>query len=204
MAETEFERQQEILNEITEKLKENKLLIKDGDKSKLDLKKFNKNLSLASENLGNIVPNIIEVSKEQVALVNNGLEGTINFIRAFQTFNTAFAVFVEKPEIFEQRYKGRITELENLEEKLIKDVGDNLSNLDEMLSETFKEVAVYYTALANIIYSEDEGGFIAGHYRRSSKLKDKMKNIYERKDTSKTFVMKKSLGLVQIIQSLVD
>ncbi|MFA5744127.1 MAG: hypothetical protein WC936_04920, partial [Candidatus Nanoarchaeia archaeon] len=41
-------------------------------------------------------------------------------------------------------------------------------------------------------------------YRRSSKLKDKMKNIYERKDTSKTFVMKKSLGLVQIIQSLVD
>lgn len=202
--ETEFERQQKILNEITEKLKENKLLIHDGDKSKLDLKKFNKNLSLASENLGNIVPNIIEVSKEQVALVNNGLEGTINFIRAFQTFNTAFAVFVEKPDIFENRYKGRINELENLEERLINDVGDNLKNLDEMLSETFKEVAVYYTALANIIYSEDEGGFITGHYRRSSELKDKMKNIYERKDTSKTFVMKKSLGLVQIIQSLVD
>ncbi|MDD2678571.1 MAG: hypothetical protein PHS81_01680 [Candidatus Nanoarchaeia archaeon] len=196
---------QQMINEVAEILRENKLLIKDGEKSKLDLTAFNRNLENASKNLGIIVPSIVEVSKEQVALINNGLEGTINFIRAFQTFNTAFAVFVEQPTLFETKYKGKINELENLETKIIAEVESNLKNLDEMLRETFKEVAGYYTALGHIIYSEEEGGTIEVKYERSNKLKNEMEKIYKRKDElKKDFSMKKSLGLVQIIDSLVD
>jgi len=194
----------QAMTALVEKLKENKLLIKEDGKSKLDLTVFNKNLENASKNLGIIVPSIVEVSKEQVALVNNGLEGTINFIRAFQTFNTAFAVFAEEQDIV-NKMVYKIDELENLENKIIDEVGSNLENLDEMLTETFKEVAGYYTALGHIIYSEEEGGMIEVKYERSTALKDKMSKIYTRKDElKKDFKMEKSLGLVQLIESLVN
>jgi hypothetical protein len=193
------------ITQAIQALKKKKLLIDDGEKSRLDLTAFNRNLENASKNLGTIIPSIIEVSKEQVALINNGLEGTINFIKAFQTFNTAFAAFVEQPEIFEKKYKGKMEQLESLEKTIMDEVKDNLSGLNEMLTETFREVSVYYTALGHIIYSEEEGGAIEVGYNRSNALAEKMGKIYTRKDNhSKGFSMEKSLGLVQIIQSLID
>jgi len=191
---------------LKSELIENKLINKDS--KKLDLTVFNKNLESASKNLGTIIPSIIEVSKEQVALVNNGLEGTMNFIKSFQTFNTAFAVFTELPSNEKKNIlkNYNMTDLETLETKIITEVQSNLKGLDEMLKETFKEVSVYYTALGNIIYSESEGGTIAFEYKRSTALKEKMGKIYTRKDEApkEGFRMYKSLGLVQIIDSLVD
>ena len=202
------------------------MIEKDGKKT-LDLKKFNDNLEIASNNLGEIVPGIAQISKEQVALINHGLEGTINFISSFQTLNTAFAVFAEKPTIStaekpEESMKEllknsqTIKELEDLEGFILKDISSSLVNMESMLNATFKEVAGYYTALANIIYSEDESGEIVIDYKRNRELenfldevmgKDRKRTINingEEKDIKRKHTLKKSLGLVQIIQSLVD
>ncbi|MDD4353161.1 MAG: hypothetical protein PHN56_01750 [Candidatus Nanoarchaeia archaeon] len=205
-----FSLSDEDLANLMFKLKESKLLIKDGDKTKLDLGAFNKNLDNAAKNLGIIIPNVVEVSKEQVALINNGLEGVISFIKTFQTLNTSFAVFAERPielmEYLGSSVEKNIKELEDLEGKIIKEVKGNITGLDEMLRETFKEVAVYYTALGHIIYSETEGGNIDFKYqRKSGELADRMKNIYQRKEIdNKNLSMERSLGLVQIIESITN
>lgn len=198
--------QQEIINKVTKKLEQNKLLIEKNGKKTLDLGKFNNHLENASNNLGEIIPGIVQISKEQVALINHGLEGTINFISSFQTLNTAFSVFAEKPDVL-MNYSKRIEELENLEDFILKDVNLALTNMESMLKATFKEVAGYYTALANIIYSEEESGTITVDYKRNAYLENLLDEVMgkdRQKNIKKSHEMKKSLGLVQIIQSLVD
>jgi hypothetical protein len=197
--------QQKIINEITAKLEKNNLLVEKNGKKTLNLEKFNVHLENASDNLGEIIPGIVQISKEQVALINHGLEGTINFISSFQTLNTAFAVFAEKPDAL-MKYSKRIEELENLEDFILKDVNLSLVNMESMLKATFKEVAGYYTALANIIYSEEEGGTIRIDYKRNAYLENLLDEVMgkdRQKGIKKSHEMKKSLGLVQIIQSLV-
>jgi two-component sensor histidine kinase len=167
---------QRIIDEITSKLEKNNLLVEKTGKKTLNLEKFNNHLENASNNLGEIIPGIAQISKEQIALINHGLEGTINFISSFQTLNTAFSVFAEKPDAL-MKYSNRIEELENLEDFLLKDINLALTNMESMLKATFKEVAGYYTALANIIYSEEESGTITVDYKRNAYLENLLDEV---------------------------
>jgi hypothetical protein len=198
----DFSLNKEQLDNLVKLLKDKKLLTNEKE-PKLDLKIFNRNLETASKNLGIVIPSIVDVSKEQVKVINNGLEGTINFIRTFQTFNTAFAVFSELGNDVKNEFKSYITQkmgaLESLENYIIDEVGRNLENLDNMLTETFQEVAVYYRALGEIIYSEEEqeSGKTTSY---TGKRRDSKGNVV--KEIKVEFT--KSLGLVQLIESLVQ
>lgn len=193
---------QEIKN-LIKKFDENKLLTKVYGKNKIDLGVFNNSLQTASKNLGIIIPSIIEVSKEQVAVINHGLEGVINFVRAFQTVNTTFALLTENPNDV-VIWKNKLNNIQSLESHIVDDVKDTLVNLDKMLKESFKEVSVYYSALGQIIYSETAEGTIKLKYERSGKLKELMNQIYRRDVQPTNISLQKSLGLVQLIKSLTN
>ncbi len=190
----------ERANESVNKLKEVGF-IKDG---KLNLDFFNKNVKTVADNLGAIIPDIVEISKEQVALINHGLEGVMSFVRTFQITNTYVAVLFNNPDKL-KAIDYSLSKVQDLEKRLLDDVKSTLTNLGEMLEETFRETAQYYSALAQIIYSEKEGGTIEIKYERSERLKNMMSKIYKRKRLSEgRRELKKSLGLVQIIKSLGD
>ncbi len=191
----------EVLEKTSEQVKELKEvgLIKNG---KLNLNSFNDNVQTVADNLGAIIPDIVEISKEQVAIINHGLEGVMSFVRTFQITNTYVAVLFNSPDKL-NKISYSLSKVQDLENRLLKDVRDTLINLDLMLEETFKETAQYYSALAQIIYSEEKEGTIEIKYERSERLKEMMSKIYKRKTpTKKESRLKKSLGLVQIIDTL--
>lgn len=196
------EEQNKDIEELLLRMEKTGLIKKEHGKPKLDLGIFNNNLEKASTNLGLIIPNIIEVSKEQVALINHGLEGVINFMRAFQTVNTSFALMAENPNEI-SLFVNKFNEIRKLEEHIVTDIKETLQNFSVMLYETFKESGIYYTALAQIIYSEETEGTIKVKYKRKEgKLSQQMREIYKRELPEVKQELEKSLGLVQLIESL--
>ncbi|VVB74487.1 Uncharacterised protein [Candidatus Tiddalikarchaeum anstoanum] len=172
---------------------------------KLDLGKFNSNIKTASENLNYIIPSIVAVSKGQVMIVNEGLENVVNFIRAFQTVNTTFALVAANPtdgnkisHLFED-----IDEMQTLETTIIKKVKSSLENLGKDLKDSISESVIYYSALAQIIYSESEEGVIELPQFEDSEIKQKLMASMPEEFKSGTR-LKKGLGLVQLIKSLDD
>ena len=191
------------LTSFVDKLEKSHLITTDAThKKKIKLKAFNENLKTASSNLGIIIPDIVEISKEQVALINHGLEGVLSFIQAFQTVNTTFAILAENPEKA-VLFSNKLKDVQDLEGRVIDDVKESLKNLDTMLGETFKEVSVYYDALGQIIYSEEAGGKIEIKYKRNDpELAEMMNKIYRRESKTKEHELEKSLGLIQLIETL--
>lgn len=197
--EAQFLSSEELVN-LLQKLDDNGL-VKEG---KLDLDVFNDNLKGASENLGRIIPSIVEVSKEQVALINHGLESVINFIRSFQTVNTTFAVMAENTDKIDE-FKEDMGKVQDLEQRIVEDVKSSMTSLGALLKETFIESAAYYSVLGQIIYSEKAEEIIF-EYTRSDSLKSDLQKFIpsfkrEYPDLSKT-TFKKALGLIQLIKSL--
>lgn len=168
----------------------------EGNKT-LNLDFFNKQVQTASNNIGYVVPAIVDVTKEQVAVINKGLEGVINFIQAFQTANTFFAMMAENPgkiEKYEESFD--LNKIEALEKQLIDDVNRDLTEMDAFLTDTFKEISSYYVLLANVIYSEETGKKIKIEDRRYI-----FSDVYERKIQPLSGEREVGLGLVQIINS---
>ena len=188
--------------EILTGLKDNSLIVEGKDRvKKLDLTKFNSSVSNASTNLGKIIPSIIDVSKEQVAVINHGLENVIAFSRVFQTVNTSVAIMVQTGKVDKD-----IKKIEEFEDSLVNNVLETLEGLDKMLDETCKEIDIYYGALAKIINSTGNSDY-SKKFSRSA-LSDNLKKSFEglnavrTKGFTKEIKIDKGLGIFQIIDNL--
>jgi len=124
----------EEIASLMQKLDKNHLITEKG----LNLDFFNSNLENASNNLAFVVPQIVDVSKEQISIINNGLENVINFMRAFQIVNTTFAMMARTPTKINE-FKEDLNKVKNLETDIVLDVKSSLNNLSKTLAETFKK-----------------------------------------------------------------